>query len=187
MSTLASEQVKLRDGREVVIRPAVLEDAEAIIRFMTEGLPEYMDYIVTRLDEFDPAKVIAGIHEQNEATGQVFLLAEADGEIVGDVQCFVRTRQRIAHIGEVGIWSRKAYWDTGLGTAMMAKLIDWAEPHPVLEVLKLVVYADNARAIRLYTKFGFKEAGRMPRGAKFGPGVYKDDVIMYRRVDGSGE
>ncbi len=186
MSVLAPELVKLRDGREVTIRPAVPDDAEAMIRYLKLGQPEFTGYVVTEPDEF----VITVDQErdwilaQEHTSGGMVLLAETTNEVVGLLNCSAQSRRRIAHVGQIGMTLRKAYWDSGLGSAMMGQLVAWAEEHSVLEMLQLQVYADNDRALGLYHKFGFVEAGRLPQRTKFGSGEYKDDVIMYRRVDG---
>jgi len=81
--------------------------------------------------------------------------------------------------------SDKAYWGSGLGGVMLAALIDWAERHPVLELLELDVFADNERALALYRGSGFVQSGVVPGRGRFADGSRKDGVMMYRRVDGA--
>lgn len=78
--------------------------------------------------------------------------------------------------------ARRAWWGSGVGSAMMAWLIDWAEVHPTITKLSLAVYADNERAIRLYRRFGFVEEGRPVLQTQREPGEFVDDVLMYRFV-----
>ncbi len=187
MTTVTQRSVTLRDGREVSIRPAVPDDAGALVDYMNQGLVEYTEYILTDADEFDMTveKEREWIASQKHECGAIALIAEAAGEVVGMLNCTVRPRRRISHVGELGMTLRRSYWGSGLGSALMESLIEWAEAHPVLEMLQLQVYACNDRALGLYRKFRFVEAGRFPGRTKFGPGEYKDDVLMYRRVDGA--
>ncbi len=189
MSVLSPGVVTLRDGREVTVRSAVPEDAEAVIRYLEIGQPEFTKYVVSEPDEFNitAEQERDWILAQEHATGAMVLIAEAAKEVVGLLNCSVQSRRRIAHVGQIGMTLRRAYWGSGLGSAMMTLLIEWAQAHPVLEMLQLSVYADNHRAIRLYRKCDFVEAGRLPGRTKFGPGEYKDDLIMCRRVDGGDE
>ena len=47
----------------------------------------------------------------------------------------------------------------GVGTALMQALVDDADRWAQVLRLELTVYADNARAIALYRKFGFEVEG----------------------------
>lgn len=189
MKALAPESVKLRDDRVVIICPAVPDDAETILNYMSLGLPECTDYVRIEPDEFGMSvkQERDWIVAQKHASGAIVLLAKAANEVIGMLDCDSSSRRQIAHVGEIGMAVRKTYWGSGLGSAMMTSLINWAQAHPVLEMLQLSVFADNHRAIGLYRKFDFVEAGRLPQRTKFGPGEYKDDVIMYRRVDACSE
>ena len=67
---------------------------------------------------------------------------------------------------------------------MLSSMIEWAERHPILELLELDVFADNTRAASLYRKLGFVEVGRVPGRAKFADGSRKEGILMYREVKG---
>ncbi len=172
------------DGREVVLRRAVPDDAEAVLAYMHDTLPEVTPYICTTPEEFDytveqERELLA---KQDAATGALWMIAESAGRIVGSLNASPIRRRRLAHVALLGMTLRPEFRGVGLGTKMMSALIEWCERHPVTELLQLEVYADNERAQRLYRKLGFVEAGRVPRRMKFGPGEYKDAVLMYREV-----
>ncbi len=188
MNKLTPQCVRLRDGREVVIRRAIPDDAEAILRYMHEGLPEFTEYILTEPDEFTMtiSKERAWIKDRDDALGRVALLALADNEVVGMLSCGTDTHKRLTHVAGIGMTLRQSYWDSGLGSLMLVQLIEWAESHPVLELIRLSVYSDNDRAIALYKKFGFQEVGRIPQEFKFGPDRYKDGITMCRPVGKKG-
>ncbi len=185
MNMPAQKLVCLRDGREVLIRPATPDDADGLVQYMQEGLPEFTDYVFTAIGEFTNTveQERERIASLDHASGSMRLIAVAGDRVVGSLGCSAPKLRRIAHVGHLGMATRQAYWGTGLGSAMMAYVIAWAITHPVLELLELSVYADNTRAVRLYQKFGFEESGRVPRSTKFAPDVYKDNIHMYRRVD----
>ena len=153
--------VRLRDGREVTIRRAMPGDAEAVQRYMHEGLPEFSDFIMTRPEEFDLSitQERDWIREQDDALGRLALVALADGEVAGTLSCGTSARQRVAHVGDVGITLRRSFWDSGLGSLMFSTLIEWAESHPVLELLKLSVYPDNHPSDRVIQEVRLQGSG----------------------------
>ena len=61
----------------------------------------------------------------------------------------------------------KAEWNSGIGSELMQKLIDYARENG-LELIYLEVREDNSRAIHLYEKFGFKKVGTLPAYFKIG-------------------
>lgn len=179
--------VTLRDGREVLVRVGGPGDASAMLAYMHRCLPDIEPYVGVDADEFnmteaDERKWLEGTQANPNA---ISLFAFAGDPIVAALNCSCRTeRRRFSHVGHLGMSSDKAYWGSGLGSAMLSALIDWAERHPVLELLELDVFADNARALSLYRKAGFVEIGVFPGRGLFVDGSRKDNVLMYRRVDG---
>jgi putative acetyltransferase len=67
----------------------------------------------------------------------------------------------------------------GIGSALMAALIDVADKWLDLKRLELTVYVDNAAAVALYRKFGFEVEGTR-RGDTFRDGRYVDSFAMAR-------
>ncbi|MEO1236456.1 MAG: GNAT family protein [Planctomycetota bacterium] len=172
------------DGRALRIRRAVPDDAEAVLAYMHEILSEVTPYICTTPEEFTYTveQERDMLSDQDAARGDLWLIAESGPRVVGSLNVSRVRRSRLAHVSLLGMTLRPEFRGVGLGSAMMDALIEWAESHPVTELLQLEVYADNERAQRLYRRVGFTEAGRIPRRMKFGPGHYKDAVMMYRDV-----
>jgi L-phenylalanine/L-methionine N-acetyltransferase len=109
------------------------------------------------------------------------LVAEAEGIIVGNAGLTFYVRRR-AHVGSFGMAVREEYQGRGVGTALMAAIIDLADNWHNLRRLELEVYADNAPAIRLYEKFGFVIEG-LHRAYAFRLGEYVDVYTMARLRD----
>ncbi len=72
-----------------------------------------------------------------------------------------------------------AYAGRGVGTALMAAMIDLADRWLNLKRLQLQVWVDNAPAIALYEKFGFEREGVL-RAEGFRDGAYVDALAMAR-------
>jgi len=180
-------RVTLRDGRVVFLREVEPDDAVAVLEYMRRCLPDLSPFIAMDVDEFihteDSER--AWFDQQRENPGALIIVAFAGEQLVGLINCTCNSgRRRIAHIGHIGMSADKAYWGSGLGRALLGAMVEWAERHPVLELLELDVFADNARALSLYRGLGFVEIGRVPGRARFADGSRKDGVMMYRAVSG---
>jgi putative acetyltransferase len=66
-----------------------------------------------------------------------------------------------------------------VGARLLAAGLDWARATGVVTRLELAVYAENARAIHLYEKFGFTVEGRRRRAVRH-RARWVDDVLMAR-------
>lgn len=133
---------------------ALLEYLKAVggesdnLTFGTEGLPVALE------------EEAAFIRKNREDPRNLLILAKEDGRIVGDAHLEAFSR-RISHRAGLGITVRKEAWGRGIGSALMERLIAHAREQGI-EIIELQVRSDNARAIRLYEKFGFVKLCRYP-------------------------
>ena len=108
------------------------------------------------------------------------LVAEIDGEIVGSAGMHpVGPSPRRRHAMVMGISVAKAAQGKGVGTALMQALCDYADRWAGILRIELSVFPDNARAIALYTKFGFELEGTH-RAYAMRNGKYADVLTMAR-------
>ncbi|THD83347.1 MAG: GNAT family N-acetyltransferase [Phenylobacterium sp.] len=107
------------------------------------------------------------------------LVALVDGKVVGVIGLHRETAHRRAHAAAIGMAVHDAYAGRGVGSALMAAVVDLAERWWNIKRLELSVYADNARAIALYERFGFEREGLM-RAYAWRDGEYVDSLAMAR-------
>lgn len=120
--------------------------------------------------------------EQRFATlgdSDAMLIAEAEGRVVGTIGLHREKHHRRAHAAHLGMAVHDAYAGRGVGTALMAAVVDLADRWWNIRRLELNVYADNARAIALYERFGFEREGLM-RAYAWRDGEYVDSIAMAR-------
>ncbi len=145
-----------------------LSDERTFIRyqgfhFSLEDEQEYLDDLLSKLEEDKKLSILA--FRQDLVVGHIEITKKEHTE---------------KHRGVLGMTVRKGFRNQGLGSFMLQLAIEQArEKLPELEIVELVVYANNDRAIHLYKKHGFTEFGRLPRGIKREEG-YVDQVYMYR-------
>ncbi|CDX04208.1 Acetyltransferase, GNAT [Desulfitobacterium hafniense] len=104
-----------------------------------------------------------------------------DGQevIIGHAGLTVYPNQRMRHSGGIGIMIHKDYQNQGVGSALLGRLVDIADNWLMLVRIELTVFADNARAIHLYERFGFEKEG-VKRLAAIRNGKYEDEYLMAR-------
>ncbi|HEV2531372.1 GNAT family N-acetyltransferase [Phenylobacterium sp.] len=107
------------------------------------------------------------------------LVAVIDGRLIGAASLHREERHRRSHAGSLGMAVHDAYAGRGAGTALLAAIVDLADRWWNLRRLELEVYADNARAIALYERFGFQREGLL-RAHAFRDGSYVDTIPMGR-------
>ena len=158
----------------ILIRAVRLEDAEAIaamrslpgVRHGTLALPF-------------PTVQASRKWFETLAGDDIYVVAESAGAVVGTASLNRRQARRRGHCGQIGIMVHDAHAGRGIGTALMAALVDAADNWLGLLRLELEVNADNAPALALYRRFGFVVEGRLVANA-FRDGEYIDCLAMGR-------
>ncbi|HEX4708856.1 GNAT family N-acetyltransferase [Phenylobacterium sp.] len=111
--------------------------------------------------------------------GHTRLVAVIDGKVIGMAGLHPEDSPRRSHAASLGMAVHDAYAGRGAGTALMAAIVDLADNWLNLKRLELGVYADNARAIALYERFGFEREG-LHRAYAWRAGAYVDSIAMAR-------
>jgi len=168
----------------IIIRPARPEDAAQIIAYAREVFAEPGVNLITMADEFNPtieseARLIS---EMNRATNSLFLVAEDDGRIVGQLMLQGGKRRNVRHAATLGITVGREYRGRGVGRRLMVYAIDWARESGVVTRIELNVFVRNSHAIRLYESCGFVIEGRRRRSTHR-DGQYLDDLVMGLLLD----
>ena len=166
------------DPDRFTLRRARAGDAEDFVRMMGEpevfgGLLQmpfpHVELWRTRLGAA-PAAGSPDIH----------LVAECDGHVVGSAGLHsTGPALRRRHAMSLGLGVARDWQGQGVGTRLMAALVDVADRWLGVLRLELTVYADNPRAQALYRRFGFVEEGRL-RAFALRDGVYVDALTMAR-------
>jgi putative acetyltransferase len=116
---------------------------------------------------------------ETPSEGVYRLVAEVDGRVVGVSALHLSRRPRMRHVAGCGISVHPDYWNQGVGSALMAAVLELADNWLNLKRVELEVYTDNQAAIHLYEKFGFQIEGTKREYAVRG-GVYVDTHVMAR-------
>lgn len=109
------------------------------------------------------------------------LTAVLNGEPCGMVTLYLQPYRKLAHQCEFGIIVGKNCRGKGIGGELIKNAINLAKNYFNIELLHLQVYAENP-AMRLYSRWGFKEFGRQTHWIKEAPGDYRGRVFMERFI-----
>ena len=162
----------------ITLRRAVPDDAPAFARLMAD--PSVFGNLMQM--PYPTAQQWRERLADNLAPGKTDLplVAELDGRIAGSAGIHpTGPALRRRHAMVLGISVAPEAQRRGVGSALMAGLLDYADHWAQVLRVELTVYVDNEPAIALYCKFGFEVEGRH-RGYALRGGTYVDAFAMAR-------
>lgn len=168
----------LKNKKMVTIRMCREDDAVKLIhtikRYLKDspGIPMLPEEFVYTPEEEKQLIQRFAVQENS-----LLLVAEHDGEIIGNIDLTGSQRSRMRHTAMIGMGMLEVWRGQGLGTVLMEQVMLWAKHNPFLEQVWLEVYAENTAGVYLYKKCGFEEKGRYDAFFKH-KGIYSDKIIM---------
>ena len=133
---------------ELTIRPAHSEDAAAILAYLRQ----------------------IGAESDNLTFGPEGLPITEEQE-----RQYLR-RPRMSHRAQIDASVRKSHWNHGIATRMLTELLETGVRAGVT-AFTLEVRADNAAAVHVYEKLGFRTVGRLERFFRIN-GQYHAALLM---------
>lgn len=178
-----SAQLPGPDGLSVRIRPALDDDAPAMLAFLQEVGAEttYLSFGAEGNGVTAEAEREYLSRTRASDNGLV-LVAEWAGGIVGCLTFNGGERKHVRHVGEFGVSVARRCWGFGIGRRLIELLLGWAAAGSTVRKINLRVRADNLRAIALYQSLGFATEGRLSRDNLVDDQFF-DSLIMGREID----
>lgn len=141
----------------LIIKEAVPEDAERLLKYMSIILEEPDSFLEMSEGEFilteeEEAKFL---EDCSAAENSIFLIAENEGEIIGTLLCLGSGRKKIKHNTVLGMTVRPDFRNRGIGSRLMEHAVKWGKENKTVKRIELHVFKTNDRAIHLYRKYGF--------------------------------
>lgn len=172
------KEITLKNGKTVLLREAMTEDAQELIDAEKIYLRE-SDYMLSYEEEFtntieDEIAWIKSMDNDNS----LLLIATHKGEILSTLSLHNRRFKKLEHTAEIAIAILNEWQGVGLGTALFEATIAWCKEKTSLEIICLDAFAENIVAYGLYQKVGFTEDGRKRNYFKDRDGNYQDNVSM---------
>jgi RimJ/RimL family protein N-acetyltransferase len=175
IETGRGEAKTARDGRRWSLRPARPTDGRGLAGLFADVRREGRWLITTPGSVSEPSEAF-WISEMIRAAEHLVLVAEADGEVIGNILVSVDRGVATEHIGVLSITIADGWRDVGIGTEMVTAAQAWARERG-LRKLSLGVFPDNERAVAVYEKRGFVREGHRRMQYRSGDD-YRDEVLM---------
>lgn len=175
IETGAGERRTTRDGRPWTLRPARPTDGRALAELFAAVRAEGRWLVTTPGAVEDPAEAF-WISEMIRAREHLAMVAEAYGEVAGNVLVSTERNRATQHIGTLAICIAEDWRDVGIGSALIASAQAWAGARG-LRKLSLGVFPDNARAIAVYERAGFVREG-LRRQQYRTADRFRDELLM---------
>ncbi|RYZ71029.1 MAG: N-acetyltransferase [Proteobacteria bacterium] len=177
------KQITLKDGRKLLLRSPVAEDAQAVLTNLILTFKESYRNMNMKADAWEAmtveeeAKILRGVAESDSQ----FMIAAFSGErIVGMLGIWGGGKGFTRHNGKLGMSMQREFQGAGLGSQLMQTAVAFAEKSEVLHRIELTVRTFNEAGIRLYESSGFRRVGELKECALV-DGEFVDE-FMYELV-----
>jgi ribosomal protein S18 acetylase RimI-like enzyme len=171
----------VKSGKHIRFRKARKSDAASLRKCILS----YVNGVTIPFnrEEFDKsdADIEQWIEELN-SNNNLLLVAESNGEIIGNLDVTISRRSMLNHTGYIGMGVHEDWQNCGVGSMLFKKMMEHYQANQQIELLWLQVFGNNDAGLNLYRKFGFRENGRQKNFIKTNDGSYIDNVIMTKNI-----
>jgi putative acetyltransferase len=183
MARLARDiEVKLADGRALVVRDARKRDARGITAMLDAVAAEPAATLVLRPGEALAADWRRRITTTLRSPRGLFLVAESGGAVVGNLGLWPDANPASGHVAWIGMSVAAGFRSAGAGGALLEAAVGWAQAAGFRRVV-LGVFPENVRAMAFYERHGFVREGLRREQYRRGD-RYHDEVLMARPLTG---
>ncbi len=163
------------DGRRWTLRPARPTDARGLARLFADVRAEGRWLLSPSTAVSEPSEAFF-IGEMIRGGGGLALVAEGDGEVVGNVLVSLERSVVSSHVGTLSIVIGREWRDVGIGSEMVRAAQAWCRDKGLVK-LALSVFPDNERAVAVYEHAGFEREGLRRRQYQV-DGEFRDELLM---------
>ncbi|MCK6264319.1 GNAT family N-acetyltransferase [Vibrio sp. ZSDE26] len=159
---------------DITIRPTHIKDAAALCELYSQPKA-----LAETLQLPNPSISMWEKRLNNMPDGVYSFIAEVDGKVVGNIGFEHSQRPRTQHCASFGLGVHDAYHGNGIGSQLIATVIDLADNWLQVKRIQIEVNSDNISAIACYKKFGFDVEGTAKAGS-YRHGEFIDTLYMAR-------
>lgn len=128
-----------------------------------------------------PAALTKEIADVTQRPGALFLVAQQAGDPLGYLVIQPRHQAKLQHTADLHMGVHSRARGQGVGKKLIKEALATLEQTGVIELVYLMVRADNASAIHLYESVGFESLVTLHRDTRIDDRYY-DGVLMRRLI-----
>ena len=175
MTNATGETRTAADGRRWTLRPARPTDSRGLARLFAAVRSEGR-WLLTPANAVSEPSEAYFIGEMIRSSQGLALVAEADGEVIGNVLVTIERNAVTSHAGTLSIVIDRGWREVGIGSAMVRAAQDWVRERGMAK-LALAVFPDNERASAVYEHAGFVREGLRRQQYRV-DGEFRDELLM---------
>lgn len=178
---MSMKTIITKSGKTLTVRLPEQRDLSEVLAYINDLIAEDTYIIMSGepVTETEEKNYLTGLIKNINAKEEVCLYIFDGDKLVANGQIKKRQR-RLSHIGDFGITVAREYRQDGVGSQLMAMLLEEAKSIGV-KIVVLEVFSNNQRACHVYKKMGFTEFGVLPKSV-----VHRGKTInliqMYKKV-----
>jgi RimJ/RimL family protein N-acetyltransferase len=172
--TALHDPVEIR-WRNIVLRPWVSEDADAVFAVMTD--PDIALWNASSVHTREKAGDWVASRADWTAGDHVSLAVvhSLSGELVGSVSLHRVDREQ--GDAEIGYWTVPSERGRGVATAAVTALCRWAFLQLPIDRIELCHAVENPASARVAQRAGFTQEGRLRQSYRYGDGRKHDELL----------
>jgi len=162
--------------RVTIVRPSTVADADAVWKILEPTIRAGETY--TLPCDLTREQALAYWYAPQHET----FVAEENGEVLGTYYLRANQQGGGSHVANCGYMTAPWAEGRGVASAMCAHSLDRARERGFRAMQFNIVISTNEVAVRLWQKFGFEIAGRLPKAFHHPIQGYVDALVMYRQL-----
>jgi len=175
------KKFKSKKGNTVIIRTPKWEDLDDLLEFVNALSHEdtFVQLNGTTISRDEEISYLSAQITGMERKTKIHLVATVGGAFAANCGIDI-DKHRKKHVGSIHISVGQKYREEGIGIELMKALISEAKKSG-LRLLTLTCLENNDRAIHVYEKTGFTNAGIIPKAILY-HGTYLGEIQMYLQL-----
>lgn len=165
---------------EITVREAQPQDALNLLN-LKKSYIEGSVTIPMYIDEYKngEAEERALIERCLAEPNSVLLVAEHNGQLIGNLDLTGNQRRKLYHTAMLGMGIANNWQGMGVGSLLMQAALSWAKANKHISIVWLEVYATNSPGLKLYGKYGFEQCGLIKNFVMEAQPVDKIAMVLY--------